>query len=167
MDGPLRNLLVQKWGDSHVKDIYRPFEKIFNLEETVYPKLMLEFFCTIKYKKKLGRRGLDDEDFMKFRLGGVDRCLSVRTFTAALGIYTQEEMDKPLFYDYIGGGRALGYDTVQESSEWREIGNKKWASSKRVVNEIVDPMIRILHNFLAYSVTQTGASKEKVNSNAL
>ncbi|KAJ9565672.1 hypothetical protein OSB04_001638 [Centaurea solstitialis] len=74
--------------------ICHAWERVFDIAETLYRELIVEFVATFHFDaiKALGEF---HQSCMTFRLGGVWRSLSLVDFALALGIYTQSDVDAP------------------------------------------------------------------------
>ncbi|KAJ9543976.1 hypothetical protein OSB04_023683 [Centaurea solstitialis] len=80
--------------------IYRAWERVFDIAETLYRELIFEFVAAFRFD---AIKALEEfyQSCMTFRLGGVWRSLSLVEFAVALGIYTQDEVDAPGFVEYM------------------------------------------------------------------
>ncbi|KAJ9538009.1 hypothetical protein OSB04_030742 [Centaurea solstitialis] len=80
--------------DSTEYYICHAWERVFDIAETLYRELIVEFVATFRFE---AIKALEEfhQSCMTFRLGGVWRSLSLVDFAVALGIYTQEEVDVP------------------------------------------------------------------------
>ncbi|KAJ9542672.1 hypothetical protein OSB04_029178 [Centaurea solstitialis] len=77
--------------------ICHAWERVFDIAETLYRELIVEFVATFRFD---AIKALEEfhQSCMTFRLGGVWRSLSLVNFALALGIYTQSDVDAPQIY---------------------------------------------------------------------
>ncbi|KAJ9544928.1 hypothetical protein OSB04_024635 [Centaurea solstitialis] len=80
--------------------ICHAWERVFDIAETLYRELIVEFVATFHFE---AIKALDEfhQTCMTFRLGGIWRSLSLIEFALALGIYTQSDVDAPGFEEYM------------------------------------------------------------------
>ncbi|GKE24114.1 hypothetical protein Tco_1435626 [Tanacetum coccineum] len=69
---------------------------------------------------------------LTFRLGGGGmRFMSLAEFVVGIGIYTQAQMESPIFYNYIAACEREQLDDFNFEEAWIELGigkyQRKWA----------------------------------------
>ena len=68
------------------------WKREIEIKEPIHMEWCLEFLSSLLVKKEIFYEGLLTDEFMKFRLGGVERSITLLKFGKLLGIYSEEEM---------------------------------------------------------------------------
>ncbi|CAH1439863.1 unnamed protein product [Lactuca virosa] len=89
--------------DKVFESIHGPFvcmgwRRIFQIQETVYKELVMEFLSTVSFARKTG---IYADDNLTFCLGGERRTLSLADFSIRIGIYLPSEVDSESYQQYI------------------------------------------------------------------
>ena len=85
--------------DKMFESIHGPFvcmgwRQIFQIQETVYKELVVEFLCTVSFARK---DGIYVDDNLTFCLGSERRPLSLADFSLGIGIYLPSEVHSELY----------------------------------------------------------------------
>ncbi|XP_071701025.1 uncharacterized protein [Rutidosis leptorrhynchoides] len=120
---------------------------------------------------------MSDKDFMRFRLGGNDRRMSLAEFTRCLEIYSPKQMDEQHFSDYIWSGARVS-DIMNEkdfdpNSVWKEFNSSSssWSWSPRdhrdgnkfpSTIDMDDIYCRLLHMVLTLNIFHRAEDTDKV-----
>ncbi|GKE80204.1 hypothetical protein Tco_1550204 [Tanacetum coccineum] len=107
--------------------------------------------------------GLDVADTLYFQLGGARRRMMWRQFILALGLHTKQEMAEAGFGAYWVGSDRLILDKGALRDYWMEIlfGRDFLVPAPSYVL-IRDPVRRLCHRMIAYSISGMGQAPEKV-----
>lgn len=125
--------------------------------------LMLEFFSTVQYRE--ADLGLDTIDTLVFRLGGVDRRMSMRQFILAFGLHIEEEMASPGFAAYWADSLRIVPDQGLLGDYWDRISSGGDSTTTTPSYTLIrEPMRRLCHHLIALSIAGRGQSPEKVNT---
>ncbi|XP_071705916.1 uncharacterized protein [Rutidosis leptorrhynchoides] len=173
--GMLRQLYLSQNGNS-IRSSYQDWDNLLDEDHNpIYQKLCWEFHST--YFLKENPESMDDKDFMRFRLGCVDRRMSLLDFTKCLKIYSPEEMGEKYFSDYIWSGARVssaitpnGEDDFFDASKvWEEFRKRSSSVSSRWSNpegmsvlDVDDVGLRFLHLVLTHSFTHRTEDTNKV-----
>ncbi|KAJ9556996.1 hypothetical protein OSB04_011610 [Centaurea solstitialis] len=141
--------------------ICRAWERVFDIAETLYRELIIEFVANFRFD---AGKALQEfyQSCMTFRLGGVWRSLSLVEFVVALGIYTQDEVDAPGFVEYMWATakRQHGFDP---QLAWAILGDGDYGSNLKVKGFLASSD-RLLHRMLIHAVNAHSSSEEKVST---
>lgn len=155
---PIRAILRHEYyhqGTSH-RYVLEDWENLFFIREDVYPLITREFLATL-YVKFTER---NSKSYMKFRLGGVDRAMSMMEFAHVLGIY--RELPGQVLKDYLA--RCVIPDSdFSYPKAWARIGNEPFRPSKITASRITDSRVRCLQRLIANTVNFRKESNEKVS----
>ncbi|CAH1433904.1 unnamed protein product [Lactuca virosa] len=85
------------------ESIHGPFvcmgwRRIFQIQETVYKELVVEFLSTVSFARKAG---IYADDNLTFCLGGERRSLTLADFSLRIGIYLPSEVHSESYQQYI------------------------------------------------------------------
>ncbi|KAJ9567662.1 hypothetical protein OSB04_003628 [Centaurea solstitialis] len=139
--------------------ICHAWERVFDIGETLYRELIVEFVATFRFDaiKALGEFR---QSCMTFRLGGVWRSISLVDFALALGIYTQLDVDAPGFEEYMWA-TAKRPDDFDPSLAWSILGDGVYHGNLKVKGFLASSD-RLLHRMLIQAVNARSSSEEKV-----
>ncbi|KAL8231398.1 hypothetical protein R6Q57_001176 [Mikania cordata] len=135
-----------------------PWSRLFEMTYAPqYRLITMEFLSTFVYMS----RGLDyqpqavpQQSEISFRLCVFAYDLYLAEFGSALGLYTEQELEMPIYTTAIHTA-----DDAIVSAWWPRIGDEPFVRAARVTR-IRDPLIRYLHRCIASSVTGRGMSQE-------
>ncbi|GJS26677.1 hypothetical protein Tco_0487297 [Tanacetum coccineum] len=119
------------------------------------------------YTRMMGRRiedemGLDVAGTLCFQLGGARRSMTWRQFILALGFHTADEMAEDKFGAYWLGSERLIPDKGDLSDYWVEISSgKDFLRGAPSFTYIRDPILRLCHWLIAYSIAGRSQAPEK------
>ncbi|KAJ9553924.1 hypothetical protein OSB04_017969 [Centaurea solstitialis] len=139
--------------------ICHAWERVFDIAETLYRELIVEFVATFHFEaiKALAEF---HQSCMTFRLGGVWRSLSLIEFALALGIYTQSDVDAPGFEEYMWA-TAKRPDDFDPCLAWSILGDGDYHGNLKVKGFLASSD-RLLHRMLIQAVNARSSSEEKV-----
>ncbi|KAL8225292.1 hypothetical protein R6Q57_017849 [Mikania cordata] len=142
-----------------------PWSRLFEMTYAPqYRLITMEFLSTFVYRPRgpyyqpqAGPQQLD----ISFRLCGFAYDLSLAEFGSALGLYTEQELEMPIYTTTIHTA-----DDVVVSAWWPRIVDEPFVRAAWVTR-IRYPLIRYLHRCSASSVTGRGMSQEWCTSQDL
>ncbi|KAJ9547353.1 hypothetical protein OSB04_019896 [Centaurea solstitialis] len=139
--------------------ICHAWERVFDISETLYRELIIEFVATFRF---VAIKALDEfyQSCITFRLGGVWRSLSLVEFAIALGIYTQAEVDAPGFVEYMWA-TAKRPDGFDPQLAWAIFDEGEYGGNLKVKGFLTSSD-RLLHRMLIHAVNARSSSEEKV-----
>ncbi|GKD33927.1 hypothetical protein Tco_1249436 [Tanacetum coccineum] len=106
--------------------------------------------------------GLDVADTLCFQLGGVRRRMTWRQFILALGLHTEQEMAEVEFGAYWDGSERLIPNKGDLRDYWIEISfDRDFLGPAPSYILIQDPVRRLCHRMIAYSISGRGQAPEK------
>nr|GEV11422.1 hypothetical protein [Tanacetum cinerariifolium] len=109
------------------------------------------------------KMGLDVADTLCFQLGGVRRRMTWRQFILVLGLHTEQEMAEAGFRAYWVGSDILIPDKGDLRDYWIEIlSGRDFLGLSPFYVLIQDPVRRLCHMMIAYSISGKGQAPEKV-----
>ncbi|KAL8231392.1 hypothetical protein R6Q57_001170 [Mikania cordata] len=128
-----------------------------------YRPITVEFLSTFVLTPRAADQAQADQQQpeVSFRLCGDAYAMSLAEFGHALGLYTQEELQMPIYTSAIHTA-----DDAVVSAWWPRIGDKPFVRAARVTR-IRDPLIRYLHWVIASSITGRGMSQKWCTSQDL
>ncbi|KAJ9546654.1 hypothetical protein OSB04_019197 [Centaurea solstitialis] len=139
--------------------ICHAWERVFDIAETLYRELIVEFVATFHFEAIKALREFH-QTCMTFRLGGVWRSLSLVDFALALGIYTQSDVDAPGFEEYMWA-TAKRPDDFDPRLAWSILGDGDYHGNLKVKGFLASSD-RLLHRMLIQAVNARSSSEEKV-----
>ncbi|GKA00196.1 hypothetical protein Tco_0672746 [Tanacetum coccineum] len=107
---------------------------------------------------------LNEADTMVFQLGGERRSMTMRQFIEALGLYTHQEMNNNLFepfYDSCYKSRPINYNPTQYVLNINTRANYDTQHPPSYTS-IRNPIRRLVHHLLTFSIAGRHSGKEKV-----
>ncbi|KAL8218754.1 hypothetical protein R6Q57_022127 [Mikania cordata] len=142
-----------------------PWSRLFEMTYAPqYRLITVEFLsifvyrpCGPDYQPQAGPQ----QSEISLRLCGFAYDLSLAEFGSALGLYTEQELEMPIYMTAIHTA-----DDVVVSAWWPRIGDEPFFRAARVTR-IRDPLIRYLHRCIALFVTGHGMSQEWCTSQDL
>ncbi|KAJ9565862.1 hypothetical protein OSB04_001828 [Centaurea solstitialis] len=139
--------------------ICHAWERVFDIAETLYRELIVEFVATFRFD---AIKALDEfhQSCMTFRLGGICRSFSLVEFALALGIYTQADVDAPGFEEYMWATSKRSND-FDPRLAWAVLGDGDYHGNLKVKGFVVSTD-RLLHRMLIQAVNARSSSEEKV-----
>src|SRR5581483_7405655 len=139
----------------------RAWERIFDMAETLYRELILEFVATFRFEEN---KALDefDQPCMSFRLGGVWHSISLVDLAVALGIYTQAEVEAPGFLEYMFASEKRMND-FDPSLAWAVLGSGNYGGNLKVKG-LLNSSDRLYHRMLVNAVNARSSSEEKIST---
>ncbi|GJT91220.1 hypothetical protein Tco_1080065, partial [Tanacetum coccineum] len=109
--------------------------------------------------------GLDVADTLCFQLGGARRSMTWRQVILALGLHTAEEMAEDGFKAYWLGSERVIPNKGDLSGYWIEISSDRdFLRSAPSYTYIRDPVQRLCHRFISYSISGKGQEPENVTN---
>ncbi|GKF53504.1 hypothetical protein Tco_0160414 [Tanacetum coccineum] len=106
---------------------------------------------------------LNTADTLCFQLGGVRRRMTWRQFILALGLHTELEMTEARFRAYWVGSDRLIPENGDLRDYWLKISSdREFLSPAPSYVLIRDPVRRLCHRMIAYSINGRGQEPEKV-----
>ncbi|GJY60645.1 retrovirus-related pol polyprotein from transposon opus [Tanacetum coccineum] len=117
----------------------RDWKRMFDIRGPLVHELILEFFSTFRFGQAI--LDLDTPGTLQFQLGRARRRMSWRQFILALGLHTEEEMQT------TGFGISSARDFL---------GTTPFYTTIR------DPILRLCHRLIAYSIAGRSQAPEKV-----
>src|SRR5581483_9995614 len=163
METDIRTTLEKHAYDEDGTEYYicHAWERVFDIAETLYRELIIEFVATFRFD---AMKALDEfyQPCMSFRLGGVWRSLSLTEFAVALGIHTQAEVDAPGFVEYMWASekRPDGFDP---RLAWAILGSGDYGNNLKVKGFLASSD-RLLHRILLHAVNARSSSEAKVST---
>ncbi|KAL8214320.1 hypothetical protein R6Q57_003769 [Mikania cordata] len=134
-----------------------PWSRLFEMTfAPQYRLITVEFLSTFVFRPRAADQPQADPDQpeLSFRLCGLAYAMSLAEFGNALGLYTEEELEMPIYTSAIHTA-----DDAVVSAWWPRIGDEPFFRAARVTR-IRDPLIRYLHRVMASSITGCGMSQE-------
>lgn len=148
----LEDMLLVKVVIGHEYVTSQMWKRALEIKEPIYMEWCLEFFSSLSVKKEISDEGILEDKFMKFRLGGVERSVTLLEFGKLLGIYSEQEMGSTTFEPLI----MIGEKTIwnfDADEFWKEIsGEDVRVYGKRRVWKIRNPMLQVLHKVMVKSI---------------
>lgn len=128
------------------------WKRAVEIKEPIYMEWCLEFFSSVVVKKEITNEEVMTDKFLRFRLGGVEREVTLYEFGKLLGIYSKEEMNSDHFEKLVtNGGRVVG--DFDADAFWKEIsGEDVIVYGKKRVWKIKDPLMQVFQKILVKSV---------------
>ncbi|KAI3815487.1 hypothetical protein L1987_15156 [Smallanthus sonchifolius] len=142
-----------RWNDL----VTAPWRRVFRLHAIQYIELMMEFFSTYQFDYPCA--DLELPETVRFRLGGEWRVMSVARFGRLLGLYTGQELQTELFTEGI-----TEFPTEEDKDQfWYEFGFGIYDPSLTKASSLRDPLHRVLHRCIVYSISGRGQGETVVN----
>ncbi|KAJ9553410.1 hypothetical protein OSB04_017455 [Centaurea solstitialis] len=113
--------------------IFKAWEKVFEINESLYRELILEFVAS---------------------------SLSLADFGVALGIYTQAGIDDPGVDEYMVATEKRP-DNFNPRDTWAILGDGDYSSNIKVKG-LLSPIDRLLHRMLVHAMNSRSSSEEKI-----
>ncbi|KAL8223930.1 hypothetical protein R6Q57_019405 [Mikania cordata] len=141
-----------------------PWSRLFEMTfAPQYRLITVEFLSTFVFTPHAADQAQADQQQpeVSFRLCGLAYAMFLAEFGNALGLYTEEELQMPIYTSAIHTA-----DDAVVSAWWPRIGDEPFVRAARVTR-IRDPLIRYLHRVIASSITGRGMSQEWCTSQDL
>ncbi|GJX48137.1 hypothetical protein Tco_0273327 [Tanacetum coccineum] len=141
------------------------WRRLFGIRSPLVQEFILEFFSTCRIGDEMG---LDVAGTLCFQMGGARRSMTWRQFILALGLHTAEEMAEDGFGAYwLGSERLIPYKG-DLSDYWDEISSgMDFLRGAPSYTYIRDPVQRLCHRLISYSISRMGQAPEKVTATDL
>ncbi|XP_071741796.1 uncharacterized protein [Rutidosis leptorrhynchoides] len=111
----VEGLLRQKYahGNNNEFSYYDDWLELIHCtdEYNVSKELCVEFYSSYKFKENV--EGMNDEEFMRFELGGRPHQMSLKDFTSCLEIYSKERLSD----DYIWSGVKISTHALKRGTQ--------------------------------------------------
>ncbi|KAJ9562340.1 hypothetical protein OSB04_007500 [Centaurea solstitialis] len=122
--------------------ICKAWDRVFNINETLYRELILEFVATYTFNPI---KATEDcrEKCINFRFGRIWWTLSSAEFGVALGIYTQAEVNDPGFKEYMVATSKTP-EGFNPRETWDIFGSGNFSSNIKVKG-LLSPLDQLLH----------------------
>ncbi|KAI3732773.1 hypothetical protein L1987_63981 [Smallanthus sonchifolius] len=142
-----------RWNDL----VTAPWHHLFRLHAIQYVELVMEFFSTYEFDYPCA--DLKQPETIRFRLGGEWRVMSVARFGRLLGLYTRQELHTEIFTD------GITEFPIEEDIDqfWHEFRFGMYDPSLTKASSLRDPLHRILHRCIVYSISGRGQGETVVN----
>ncbi|KAI3795443.1 hypothetical protein L1987_38098 [Smallanthus sonchifolius] len=132
-----------RWNDL-VTALWR---RLFRVHAIQYVELVMEFFSSYDFDYPCA--DLEQQETIRFRLGGEWRVMSVARFGRLLGLYTRQELHTEIFTDGI-----TEFPTEEDKDQfWHEFGFGIYDPSLTKASSLRDPLHRVLHRCIVYYIS--------------
>lgn len=146
----LRPYLIRTFNDARFGRVTdEAWNNTFRIHEKVYMELTLEFLATFKYEKE------DTPEIIRFRLMGNWHDVSLARFAFLLGLYTEDFTSHPNFPTYLNTFEKGPFTDTRCLDFFQQIANVTTAPSDNKATQIRDPIHRMLHRFITFTVSQS------------
>ncbi|GJS11986.1 ribonuclease H-like domain-containing protein [Tanacetum coccineum] len=141
--------------------------RAFNINEPIYAKLCYEFYSTYEFDEVCTNDELQTKKIIKFRLGGHAHSLTLLEFARRLGLYHADELEEDGFNVYFE--RGLRSDEQFNAQDyWLSISREEnLGLSKSYTSTIRNPILRVIHKMITYSLCQRTTRYDKIQKNDL
>ncbi|XP_071706168.1 uncharacterized protein [Rutidosis leptorrhynchoides] len=135
----------------------------------IYTELCCEFHSTYLLKEQ--PKSVDDNEFMRFKLGGMDRQMSLMDFTRCLQIYSDEQMGGQHFWGYIWSGSRVSAiskweeDFSNTDKVWKEFSRSgsTWSPGQVSFSDVDMVSLRLFHLVLTRNITHRTVDNNMVS----
>ncbi|GKC64703.1 hypothetical protein Tco_1097301 [Tanacetum coccineum] len=160
-----RMRMVYTRDDGQEVFVSHAWRRLFEIRSPLVQEFILEFFSTCRIGDEMG---LDVAMTLCFQMGCARRSMTWRQFILALGLYTAEEMAEDGFGAYwLGSERLIPYKG-DLSDYWDEISiGKDFLRGAPSYTYIRDPVRRLCHRLISYSISKRGQEPEKLTATDL
>ncbi|GJS38418.1 hypothetical protein Tco_0563461 [Tanacetum coccineum] len=139
----------------------RAWRRMLDIRGPLVHELILEFFSTFRFGQAI--LDLDTPGTLQFQLGGSSRRMSWRQFILALGLYMEEEIQKAGFGVYWAESAKHIPDKGDLRDYWMGISSAgDFLGTSPSYTLIRDPILRLCHRLIAYSIAGRSQAPEKV-----
>ncbi|GKD56893.1 hypothetical protein Tco_1290280 [Tanacetum coccineum] len=139
----------------------RAWRRMFDIRGPLVHELILEFFRTFRFSQAI--LDLDTPGTLQFQLGGARRHISWRQFILALGLHTEEEMQTAGFGVYWAESARQIPDKGDMRDYWMGISSAgDFLGTTPSYTLIRDPILRLCHRLIAYSIAGRSQAPGKV-----
>ncbi|XP_071741795.1 uncharacterized protein [Rutidosis leptorrhynchoides] len=169
----VEGLLRQKYahGNNNEFSYYDDWLELIHCtdEYNVSKELCVEFYSSYKFKENV--EGMNDEEFMRFELGGRPHQMSLKDFTSCLEIYSKERLSD----DYIWSGVKISTHALKRfdpNTVWKNFSSSNsWSDpaldngcdfTNNSVLSIDKVEFRLIHMFLTHTIFYRTQDRDKV-----
>ncbi|GJW70594.1 hypothetical protein Tco_0127511, partial [Tanacetum coccineum] len=148
-------------GEGQQVFVSHAWRRLFGIHEPRVREFILEFLSTCRMSDTV--MDLDTADTLCFQLGGVRKRMTWSLFILALGLHTEQEMAEAGFGAYWAGSDRFIPDKGDLRDYWMKISSDRdflGPSPSYVL--IRDPVRRLCHMMIAYSISGRGHAPKKV-----
>ncbi|GJX56722.1 hypothetical protein Tco_0286619 [Tanacetum coccineum] len=139
----------------------------FNIDERIYSELCHEFYCTYEFDEVCAVDELKTKKIIKFRLYRRAFSWTLLEFAKRLGLYKSEEIEEEGFDVYFQGGLCSD-EHFNAQEYWLSISQEENLSlSRSHAFTIRNPILRVLHKMITYSLCQMMTGYDKIQKNDL
>ncbi|GJY97329.1 hypothetical protein Tco_0514239 [Tanacetum coccineum] len=139
----------------------RAWRRHFDIRGLLIHELILEFYSTFRFGHTI--LDLDTLGTLQFQLGEARRRMSWREFILALGLHTDEEMQTTGFSAYWTDSMRQIPNKGDLRDYWRGISSAgDLLGTAPSYTMIRDPILRLCHRLIAYSIAGRSQTLEKV-----
>lgn len=128
-------------------------------------ELLIDFYESFEFDSP-DKSSLNKNGTIRFKLLNNNFTLSVNDFNSKLGFFTEEEMECPEYLDYPYDFPS-NFDAKVVYKELTGMENLDFNPSKAKANLIINPCLRLIHRFLAYSFSYRKDNSAIVNKTEL
>ncbi|GKD26474.1 hypothetical protein Tco_1232688, partial [Tanacetum coccineum] len=137
------------------------WRRLFEIRGPLVREFILEFLSTCRMSDTI--MDLDTSDTFCFQLGGFRKRMTWWQFILALGLNTEQEMAEAGFRAYWARSDRLIPDKGDLREYWLKISSgRDFLGLAPSYVLIRDPVKRIYHRMIAYSISGKGQAPEKV-----
>ncbi|GJV24553.1 hypothetical protein Tco_1377248 [Tanacetum coccineum] len=148
-------------GEGQQVFVSHAWRRLFGIQALLVCEFILEFLRTCRMSDM--EMGLDVADTLCFQLGGVRRRMTWRQFILTLGLHTEQEMAEAGFGAYWAGSDRLIPDKGDLRDYRIEISSDRDLLGPAPSYVLIrDPVRRLCHRMIAYSISGRGQAPEKV-----
>nr|GEV76711.1 hypothetical protein [Tanacetum cinerariifolium]GEW60974.1 hypothetical protein [Tanacetum cinerariifolium]GEW72445.1 hypothetical protein [Tanacetum cinerariifolium] len=163
--GRQRMRMVYIGDDGQEVFVSHTWRRLFEIQASLVNVFLLEFFNTCRIGDEIG---LDADGTLCFQLGGSRRSMTRREFILALGLHTAEEMAEDGFRSYLLGSERVIPNKGGLSNYWVKIySGREFLRGAPFYTYIRDPIQRLCHKLISYSISGRGQAPKKVTATDL
>nr|GEY34794.1 hypothetical protein [Tanacetum cinerariifolium] len=163
MDEGLKGRMLMEHKDAQGQSVFtsRAWRRQFEIRGPLVHKLILEFFCTIRFGETV--LYLDTGGALQFQLGRVRRHICWREFIVGMGLHIAKEIESVGFNAYWGESVRQILDKGDLSAYWIGIlSTGDFLGTGPSYTFIKDPMLRLCHRLNVCSIAGRSQVPEKV-----
>lgn len=138
------------------------WQRLFEIRGTLVVELIQEFFSTFNFDYT--HTELRRANTITFQLGGRPRSMTMEQFIVALGLHTSAEVRKSSFKKYFEEGERICPSKSSFVEYWSTISNQPLIGASPSYTTIRDPITRLIHRLISYSIRGRREGQEKVNT---
>lgn len=159
-----RRFLTRLIEQDHIELEIPIWRRALDIKEDSYREWMLEFYSSLEIKKVNLLQEGNDPRMIRFRLGGEERHVTVQEFGRLAGLLTNDEANHRNIVGYLIAGvwddkeiLGRGVDAI-----WNTLSGQEAHDSSSKANQIVSPILRVLHKLVSYAFYQRTTQHDKV-----